>query len=42
MNSGLDMPTLRGPWGMSAGSLNTDLEFWENVGKVERVIPYGN
>jgi hypothetical protein len=38
MNSGLDMPTLRGPWGMSAGSLNTDLEFWENVGKVERYV----
>lgn len=44
MNSGLDMPTLRGPWETSAGSLNTNLEFWgeQDVGKLERVILYGN
>lgn len=32
MNSILDMLTLRGLWEMSAGSLNTNLEFWGGGG----------
>lgn len=43
MNSILDMLTLRGLWEMSAGSLNTNLEFWgggQRVGTVHWIYYY--